>query len=311
MFSDGGFASRPCPLEEKIRQLSDGVHFFRLHPIKYGNYVAPWDTPPLLETDGEADASINSAELTAWRDAEIDRQAHWLDHRHEFRLGRTFTHSGPQKPIRRRFTTDPQVEILVDRFRQRRKPFFLREYPDPSGDPRVFWWRMINAWAPTAGEILNVGALPPDRRDETTDFLAPEVSVIEMDIDPERSPHILGDIAGADESLNHRFSGVMLFGLPYVHSPGQSVDACRRVIEPGGIGLFGFPDDTHPMRGALWNPTTRPSWRRELEPLEDIGLRGNLWSFDPAAVEMLFHRWQDVTVENISHYWFVVARGTS
>ena len=167
---------------------------------------------------------------------------------------------------------------------------------------------MLSTYAPEYGEILNVGALPPDRRKETTDFLSPQVKVVELDVDTDRVPDVLADITDPPDDLQRRFASVFLMGLAYVHSPGKAIDACYNLVTDNGVGLFGFPDDMHPRRGAMWDPTHRPRWRRDLEPLRDVGLKGNLWSFDPDGVVDLFHTWQDVTIENFSQYWFVVCR---
>ena len=135
-----------------------------------------------------------------------------------------------------------------------------------------------------------------------------EVKVVELDLDPDREPDVLADITDPPNDLHRRFAGVFLLGLAYVHSPGKAIDACYDLVTDDGVGLVGFPDDMHPRRGAMWDPAHRPRWRRDLEPLQDVGLKGNLWSFDPDGLSDLFHKWQDVTIENFSQYWFVVCR---
>ena len=293
MFSDGGFLARPSGLREKIDALPGGVHFFRHHPNKYGNYEAPHEIPAL---DDEAAGP------------HVELQRRWLEHRARHRLAKRVSRMSPEKPLSRTFAPYAEVSERVERFRARRSAFFLREYPHVEGDPRVFWWRLLERYAPDRGEVLNVGALPPDRRDENTAFIGGEARVVEMDIDAKREPDVLGSISDPPPELAGRFSAVLLFGLPYIDAPGRGIDCCRELIEDGGVGLFGFPDETHPMRGAMWNRAGRPVWRREREPLTNIGLKGDLWCFDEAGLDDLFRRWEHVAVENFSHYWFVHCR---
>lgn len=308
MFSDGGFTARPHPLSQRIEALSDGLHFFRIHPVKYANFYEPWDFPPLVVDDAIQRGIEPTLELKAWIDIETAKQDRWLNHRRNHRVVGRFSHAGPDKPVSRHFKSTAEIESLITHHRSQRKAVFVREYPAADGDPRVFWWRMLSTYAPERGEILNVGALPHDRRKETTDFLSPQVKVVELDVDADREPDVLADITDPPDHLRRRFAGVFLMGLAYVHSPGKAIDACYDLVTDDGVGLFGFPDDTHPSRGAMWDPTHRPRWRRDHEPLRDVGLKGNLWSFDPDGLSDLFHTWQDVTTENFSQYWFVVCR---
>ena len=308
MFSDGGFTARPHPLSQRIEALPDGLHFFRIHPVKYANFYEPWDFPPLMIDDAIQRGFEATPQLRAWIECETAKQYTWLDHRRNHRLVGRFSHAQPDKPVSRSFKSTAEIESLIMHHRSQRKPVFTREYPAADGDPRVFWWRMLSTYAPERGEILNVGALPPDRRNETSDFLSPQVKVVELDVDVDREPDVLADITDPPDDLHDRFTGVFLMGLAYVHSPGKAIDACYDLVTDDGVGLFGFPDDTHPRRGAMWDPTHRPRWRRHLEPLQDVGLTGNLWSFDPDGLSDLFHKWQDVSIENLSQYWFVVCR---
>lgn len=308
MFSDGGFTARPHPLSRRVEALPEGIHFFRIHPVKYANFYEPWDFPPLVVDDAIQRGIVPTPELKAWIDNETTKQDRWLNHRRNHRVAGRFSHAGPDKPVSRRFKTTAEIESLITHHRSQRKAVFAREYPAADGDPRVFWWRMLSTYAPERGEILNVGALPHDRRKETTDFLSPQLKVVELDVDADREPDVLADITDPPDRLRRRFAGVFLMGLAYVHSPGKAIDACYDLVTDEGVGLFGFPDDMHPRRGAMWDPTHRPCWRRDLEPLRDVGLKGNLWSFDPDGLSDLFHTWQDVTIENFSQYWFVVCR---
>ena len=183
MFSDGGFTARPHPLSQRIEALPDGLQFFRIHPVKYANFYEPWDFPPLVVDDAIQRGVVPTPELKAWIDNETTKQDRWLNHRRNHRVVRRFSHAGPDKPVSRCFKSTAEIESLITHHRSQRKAVFAREYPAADGDPRVFWWRMLSTYAPERGEILNVGALPRDRRKETTDFLSPQLKVVELDVD--------------------------------------------------------------------------------------------------------------------------------
>ncbi|MEM6702614.1 MAG: hypothetical protein AAF690_07915 [Acidobacteriota bacterium] len=291
MFSDGGFVSRPGPFAETMEGLTPGLHFVRNHPFKYGNYRAPHDLPPASEADPEC----------------ARRQSAWLEERRSERLQWRLGRGHESKPLSSGFRPFSEVRERVEALRAQRRPFFLREYPHALGDPRVFWWRLLECSVAAPARAVNVGALPPAMRVEHEAFLA-GVEVLELDLDPLREPHVLADAAEPPDELLGSFDVALLFGLPYFSDPGAALDGCRRLCRSEGLGLFGFPDDTHPMRGGLWNPETRPVWRAGSEPIEDPGLRGRLWSFDDRSLDDLFADWRDVEIENLSHYWFVRAR---
>ncbi|MGH7888249.1 MAG: hypothetical protein ACREPG_10305 [Candidatus Binatia bacterium] len=307
-FSDGGFLSRPMTLRERVRSLRRGLYFFRNHPVKYANYRAPFDVPPLVPDDAVRAGADVTEELHRRIEQAIDKQALWLQLRDEYRLKRRLSYASIDKPISRRFKPFEDIAKTVETFRTRRRGSFLRQYPWVLGDPRVFWWRMLHTYSPSRGDILNVGALPLDQRNENTAFLSTGVNVFEMDVDGRRSPHILCDVGDAPEEWNSRFASVLLLGLPYFPAPSRAAAACLRLTADGGIGLFGFAADTHPLRGALWRPADRPLWRPDDEPLRDAALRSRLWSFDREGLNKLFVGWEHVAVEFFSHYWFVVAQ---
>ena len=306
MFSDGGFVSRPTTLLRKIESLTPGLHFFRNHPFKYGNYTPPVDVPPRFEGDCHKVGLTLNQHYLDWRDQELKKEARWLRQREATRSKLRLAYLRLEKPISSSFKPYSRVETRVRELRKRRRPTFLRLYPWPEGDPRVFWWRMLEAWAPKSGGLLNVGALPPDQKDEHTAFLSPGVVMRDVDIDNARDPDFCFDICDAPDSLNNTFAGTMLFGLPYFASPAAAVAACARITMPGGIGLFGFVADTHPGRGSLWHPESRHLWRKEKEPLTNIGLKGNLWAFDQDGLSELFRSWTRLKIEFMGHYWFVL-----
>lgn len=155
--------------------------------------------------------------------------------------------------------------------------------------------------------ILNVGAMPPDRRAETIDFVG-SATVIEMDIDRARRPDVLADITNPPSELLGTFDCVLLFGLTIIHSPSRAVEACRLLTKPGGVALFGFAADSHPVRGGMWDPVMRPVWTKIREPLENIGLKGHMWSFDERAIRELFSAWGNYDFEFFADMFYVVAR---
>ena len=308
MFSDGGFVARPGSLRSKVDGLGDGLHFFRNHPFKYGNYAPPVDVPPRFESDfGKAGVAARRASGD-WRDAELTKEARWIEHRQTVRSRVQLSYSRVEKPISRRFTAGGEIEGHILRLRDRRRESFLRLYPWQEGDPRVFWWRLLDAYAPSQGRVLNVGALPPGQKDEHEPFLGHDVILEEVDTDPVRSPDHLADVTELPSDFHGQYDCVLLFGLPYFASPKRAIEKCAALVKPGGIGLFAFVSDTHPARGALWHPHNRHNWREEKEPLTDIGLRGNLWAFDAESLGPLFRAWGEKKSENMGHYWFVVAR---
>lgn len=308
MFSDGGFIARPTSLREKVASLKAGFHFFRNHPFKYGNYASPADVPPRFKGDLRKLGLVADKEVLDWQSRELEKETNWLNQRQLLRSPLRLSNLRVEKPISRAFSPYRKVEERISELRKNRRASFLRLYPWVEGDPRVFWWRMLEAWAPKSGQLLSVGAMPPDQKNELNQFLSPDVALKEMDIDSERCPDYLIDVCDAPASMNGRFAGLLLFGLPYFASPSEAVAACARLSAPKGIGLFGFVASTHPARGSVFHPFTRHLWRKEKEPLGDLGLRGNLWAFDHEGVLALFRDWESVRIESMGHYWFVVGR---
>lgn len=308
MFSDGGFVARPTTLRQKVESLTDGLHFFRNHPFKYGNYSAPVDVLPRFKDELHKVGAECDEHTIEEQARELNKEARWLQQRQYTRSDMRLAYLRLDKPISSRFRAYNELERSITGLRARRRESFLRLYPWAEGDPRVFWWRMLDAWAPKSGELLNVGALPPDQKDENSAFLGPAASITDMDIDATRQPDYAMDICAAPETLNNRFAGVMLFGLPYFASPSNAISACMRVTAPEGMGLFGFAADTHPARGSIFHPNTRHTWQKKREPLTNIGLKENLWAFRQEELLDLFKDWTDINIEFMGHYWFVVAR---
>lgn len=307
-FSDGSFTSRPKPLRERLAEFDHGRFFIRNHPVKYGNYVAEFDVPPLVAEDIEKVGGRVTPELQQQIASEIEKQTRWLDDRLTHRaVGGRITRASHHKPLTAQMRSRKDIAPIVARFYEQRGEKFVRQSPWMWGDPRVQWWRVLDAFSPKSGKILNVGAMPPDRRAETIDFVG-SADVIEMDIDPARRPDVLGDITNPPGELLGTFDCVLLFGLTIIHTPSRAVEACRLLTKPGGVALFGFAADTHPVRGGMWDPVMRPVWKSEREPLENIGLKGHMWSFDERAIGELFSAWDEYQFEFFADMFYVVAR---
>lgn len=306
-FSDGGFQSRPKPLQQRLAEFNRGRFFIRNHPVKYANYDPDYDVPPLVaEEIINVGGTVNDA-LRAEVDRAIEKQTRWIDDRIEHRMGLRTTRASHHKPLTAAMTPRQRLGPTIAALYQGRTERFVRQSPWMWGDPRVYWWRMLDVFAPKSGRILNVGAMPPDRRDETLDFVG-DATVLEMDIDPARRPDILADITNPPRELLGSFDCVLLFGLTIIHSPSRAVEACRHLVKPGGVVLFGFAADTHPVRGGLWDPVMRPVWTQQREPLGNIGLRGHMWSFTEDSIRELFAEWDDYAFEFFADMFYVVAK---
>ena len=309
MFSDGGFVSRPTSLLSHISGIEEGRHFLRLHPFKYGNYERPHDSPP-LDPDAELLFHSNQNRLAAETLSELNKQSSWLAMRRQALADPRSGEGSDLKPIRQQFTNWRILESKIRTLRATRRSTFLRQYPSATGDPRVFWWRMLDAYVAPQSKVLNVGALPVNQKEETKMFLPEACDLVDLDIDPAREPTILGDICEIHPDLYETFDTVLLFGLPYFSRPILAVQQCMNVLKSGGSLLLGCAGYTHPFRGGLYQPSTRPVFRREQPPLKNIGLKGNLWSFDEAAIHLITHEIasSNILIEHFYHYWFVVAR---
>lgn len=306
-FSDGSFTSRPKPLRERLNDFDRGRFFIRNHPVKYGNYCENYDVPPLVAEDIKHVGGRVTPQIESQIEVEIEKQTRWLDDRLAHRVGQRITRASHHKPLTAQMRPRKEIAPIVERFYEQRGEKFVRQSPWMWGDPRVQWWRMLDAFAPKSGKILNVGAMPPDRRAETIDFVG-SADVIEMDIDPSRRPDLLADITNPPRELLGTFDCVLLFGLTIIHSPSRAVEACRQLTKPGGISLFGFAADTHPVRGGMWDPVMRPVWTKQREPLENIGLKGHMWSFTEDSIRELFAEWSEYEFDFFADMFYVVAR---
>lgn len=294
-YSDGGFQSRPTVLSEYVESMPEGISFFRNHPFKYGNYSL--DEPDALPIEPRGSES----------DRFLEKQERWLSSRFSARDDRALSYDSADKPLSDLFSRSERLEALIRRFRSKRRESFLLDYPHTLNDPRVFWWRLLFFHAPEKGRLLNVGALPPEQKEEATSFLSDKIDFCDIDIDGERKPTIVGDFVRYSAQLNSEsFECICLFGLPYFGDPKAAVDAVVSGLAPGGVGLIGFCDDTHPKRGGLWNPETRPVWRAGMKIDEIMTLNGKLWSFsDDSVAELLEGIDKEILVESAAHYWFV------
>jgi len=307
MFSDGAFTARPTNLKSHIENLVKGRHFLRIHPFKYANYSKPFDAPCLEKNKPKnKDLAIEINVDDELVDIELNKQKRWWNQRILLRGATRLSYASQNKPISSNFSDYKKIQHHVENFRGSRGESFLKQYSWSFGDPRVFWWRMLSSFIPEKSRILNIGALPPGQKHELTSFLPKNSQLTDMDIDSERKPDLLADITKPPADLYGQFDVVLLFGLPYVSSPGVAVDNCYKFLKPNGIALFGFAADTHPFRGGRWQPLKRPTWARTKEPLSNIGLKGKLWSFNEDELPSLFQDWRQWKYEFMMHYWFAV-----
>ena len=301
MFSDGGFLARPGPMEDTFKSLKSGTHFMRMHPIKYGNFEGQQDLPPRGLQDGLGDRTTtidgkSSSDLLA-------RESAWFSQR-------LAMNSLPEKSpvqltdeISSRFSSSPDLERYIANVRQRRGKAFLDDYPNPLGDPRIFWIRFVEAWLPKNGDVLTAGVLPFDDELEFRQ-IRKDCQFTGVDIDASRSPEITADIDQLPNFMNPRYDSALLFGLPYFESPSKAVAALGYLLKPGGLGIFGFPGDSHVSRGATWNDQ-RVTWSIDSEPLANPHVSRKLWSFSLPQIQRLFEGWVNIKVESRGDYWFV------
>jgi hypothetical protein len=287
-FSDGGFISRPTSLESYVVSLIKGTHFLRIHPFKYYNF------------ENERDLGRD------WRSSELgELEMKWLDQRRK-KNQRPLNYASHRKPISSQLEPYDVIRSKAEEMRKHRGPHFKKLYPCTEGDSRTFWWRLMHHFGPQQGKVLIVGALPPEQKKENHVFFSPGVQVEEIDIDASRKPDHVGDIL--DFNPESQYDAVFLMGLPYFASPSQAVEKVMTLLKKDGIAVLGFAASTNRFRGGLWHPKTRPVWKKELEPLQDIGLQGQLWSFDESQLSELLKPFAQCDVECFSHYWYVTGR---
>lgn len=312
-FSDGGFTSRPTSLQEFVRQATanDRMLFMRCHPIKYGNYPEGIDAPQITQSTAgvpRADELISRIQKGEVLN-NIEKQTAWLSNRSESRGGVQLGYATIDKPLSSQFVCSDDIKTKIKALRARRRPGFLRQYPWADGDPRVIWWRILATFC-REGEVLNVGAMPPEQKDETVAFLKPNSNLLEVDIDPDREPDIVADFCSPSRCVDTAFSCVLLNGLPYFSDPKAAVMNTMQYLQTGGSLLIGAAAASHPERGGLFRPTDRPIWRlgNKEKDGESLSLKTTLWSFDDKSIDQLMSGWSGSwKAEFMSHYWFIVA----
>jgi hypothetical protein len=312
-FSDGSFTARPMPMCDWVERqaLGSGLRFMRCHPVKYGNYNDRLDLPELTEKPTDLPAltevlkKVDDQEMLS----PLERQVAWISLRETSRAGVSLAEMDFAKPLSQKFVYSVDIETRIDGFRARRRPGFLRQYPWSDGDPRVIWWRMLSTFCPT-GRLLNVGAMPPDQKDETYAFVPEDCQIVELDIDPDREPDIIGDFCVTDYKVNEQFDAVFLNGLPYFSDPKTAIGNAWASLKPGGTLLVGAAGASQPERGGLYRPDVRPIWRQGQTTTsgESLSLLTTLWSFDVQSVEQMMDGWSGkYSAESMAHYWFIHA----
>ncbi len=312
-FSDGSFTSRPEPLNEFVDRATtqDGLLFMRCHPFKYGNYPDGIDVEILGESkSGLPDISTVVNKIAAKEElSRLEKQVGWLLTRKLTRTGTQLGYAKSQKPISKQFGFSKKINADIERLRAMRRPGFLRQYPWADGDPRVIWWKVLSSFC-GKGDILNVGAMPPEQKTETGTFLPPDTKIVEIDIEAGRQPDIVADFCDPSFSMDCTFDHVLLNGLPYFSDPAAAINKSAECLNPGGSLLIGAAAASHPERGGMFRPQDRPIWRlgRSEKKGESLSLSTLLWSFDELSIKHLMADWPGSwEVEFMSHYWFVVA----
>lgn len=307
MFSDGGFTVRPCPLRQKVEALPLGLHFFRNHPLKYANYLPPVDVPPLNPQDLAKAGLDNIPQTAELLRREAQKERCWIELRRQYRVSRPMSYLQLDKPISERFRLFSEIKDIVHTLRECDRNNFFQQYPWVLGDPRVFWWRMIEAWAPKLGEILSINALPfGGHKDEINHFLPVDVQLLELDIEEIQQANKFRNGIDVSQKWKDRFSGTLLFNLSFTYAPSLFAATCASLAKPGGIGLFAATADTSPSSGGLWHPLTHPVWHEELESPEIRDAQRVAWSFDQKGLEKILKVWDSFVIEYFNHYWFAV-----
>jgi len=308
-FSDGGFLARPMPLSDFTSLANKDSIFLRCHPLKYGNFPDGLDVKPLVSME-QAHHTVSTSESGLSVLSDLEKQKFWIDSRSMSRSGASLGYASTNKPLSSKFISSDSIEKSIEMLRARRRPDFIRQYPWVDGDPRVMWWRLLSSHT-RKGRFLNVGAMPPDQRDETWAFIEEGSEIIELDIEPKREPDILADFCADDIPLDNK---VDLNGLPYFSDPEKAVRNAYRILNASGTLLIGAAADSHPERGGMFRPHDRPTWRMEDKSKqgESLSLITKLWSFSDRSIADLESVWGgDWSAEFINNYWFVVARKDS
>ena len=312
-FSDGSFTSRPEALCDWVNATTDktGIQFMRCHPLKYGNYTDEPDVAPLSHMKSEVPSveTVRSKIEQSFSLSPIERQVIWQDMRLQTRKATALSELNLYMPISSGFKSDDVTNKIITKFRAKRRPGFVRLYPWADGDPRVIWWYLISSYSKD-GKVLNVGAMPPDQKDETLAFLKEGQSLVEIDIEPEREPDILADFCSKDFLTDTKYPNVFLNGLPYFSDPKRAIENSMANMSSGGRLLVGAAGAAHPERGGWFRPDDRPVWRKgqATKGGESLSLLTTLWSFDKTSVEQLMEGWNGGwKAEVISDYWFIVA----
>lgn len=302
MFSDGGFVSRPTSLKHKIQNLNSGLHFFRNHPFKYGNYTSIMDVPPRFLNDfKKINLSKNQKNLN-WRDCELNKERQWLQQRQRSRSQIRLSYLRLDKPISYAFRSFHLIQSQVETFRRCYQPEFLNLYPWVKGDPYVFWWRMLDVWSPKSGKILNIGTLDSKKREEYATFISSNTLIREIALTSiSKDKHFLPEFY----ANSYGFTGTLLWGVVDMASPSWIVTTCAQATILGGIGLFVFLADTHPSYGSLWHPHISRLWSKVEE--NENKQQKILWSFNKKGVSELFEDWSKIKIEFMGHHWFIVA----
>lgn len=303
MFSDGGFLARPTSLRRYIEELPPGLHFLRNHPLKYANFMRPFDVPPLsCEAARRAGYEVTPALAQQIAEGQT-KQRSWLADRNRKLFGRRLSYPRLDRPLSGRFRSDHDLSRQVDMLTDRDSAHASR-FPWPNGNPERFWWRMIASLACASRRILTVGCSTATER-EVLQTLVPNAEPSEA-MDRSTAPH-----GGRGSTLAQEHDVAILWNIDQALSPTTLPLDCLRRVRSKGLLLLRLPSDTHRQLGGLFHPRHRPVWRPGAAlPALPEGARepSATWSFDAEAIQTLVLGWPPVEVEFFAHYWFIACR---
>ncbi|PLX66978.1 MAG: hypothetical protein C0603_09930 [Denitrovibrio sp.] len=286
MFSDGGFATRPTTLAEYIDNLQVGTHFIRNHPFKYGNYISPVDAPPRIDCERKNISISDIDKELGFSQRECEKEYAWLTQRQIIRFPRRMKYLRLEKAISNSFKkTNHSYESNV-------------RFPVPDGNPEIFWSRMLESYMPDAGKIFDYQKYHAGEPNCILD--RKEVSPLGIE---DYTVHLFSVPKKRDQkSMAGRFTGVA-GGLLSCSNPSDFIDFCYDIISVGSLGCFCFIGDTHLSYGAEWSRDVE-KWTIERENAR----AGQKWSFNPVNLGELFIKWEEIKIEIVNHYCFVIGR---
>ena len=128
-YSDGGFQSRPKPLQQRLAEFDRGRFFIRNHPVKYANYHPDFDVPPLVARDITNVGGSLTDELRRQVELDVAKQSRWIDDRLENRMGLRISRASHHKPLTAAMPSPRTIAPTVERLYEGRGEKFVRQSP--------------------------------------------------------------------------------------------------------------------------------------------------------------------------------------